>query len=224
MHMKKILALALLLIGLTACTTPSEQLSGTPSPSPEKASIPEVLEPEQPEEPDDFGYVDGIVNTYKQSVPVTRFIGKSSPTARDWDEWWANDWFGDIQNAAGGEEKVHWLYEDGDAYIDMYLYDEDERMREHWIGMFTPSGTEAPEGFEYIDFPESNLGVCWVYGTQGSVFRQQWDCMDTLAEEGMEIKTEENGFFWVIQRYQYPRFIVEDEKGKVLLDYCFFVE
>ncbi len=40
----------------------------------------------------------------------------------------------------------------------------DGQLFEYWIGLFTPETTLAPDGFEYVDFPERQLGVCWVYG------------------------------------------------------------
>lgn len=34
----------------------------------------------------------------------------------------------------------------------------------YWIGMFFPAETIVPNGYNYLDLPESNIGVDWVYG------------------------------------------------------------
>ena len=58
-----------------------------------------------------------IVRVYRQEVPAMRFIGKRYADGGHWGEWFANDWFSTVENAMGGEQAVHRLYEDGDAYI-----------------------------------------------------------------------------------------------------------
>ncbi|HHW25040.1 MAG TPA: MarR family transcriptional regulator [Clostridiales bacterium] len=66
-----------------------------------------------------------IVKTYTQKLPATRFIGKKF-TDKDriggnfgkyWGDAFAGDWFGTIENVAGGADKCAELYEDGGAYI-----------------------------------------------------------------------------------------------------------
>jgi len=37
--------------------------------------------------------------------------------------------------------------------------------------MLTPANTEIPEGFEYINFPKSELGVCWVSGKKEDMLK-----------------------------------------------------
>lgn len=164
-----------------------------------------------------------IIKTYKQSVSAMRFIGKKYSDGSHWGEWFQNDWFSVVENAMGGEDKVHELYEDGDAYIGLTRYKEGEPF-EYWIGEFVLPDTEAPEDFLFIDFPESSLGVNWIYGKEGGVFGMHSECLKKITDEGMEIKADNNGAVWSFERYGCPRFTTPDENGNIILDHCYFVK
>jgi len=40
----------------------------------------------------------------------------------------------------------------------------------------------------------------------------------------MEIIFEEDGSLWCIERYCCPRYTTPDEKGKIIMDCCYFVK
>lgn len=84
--------------------------------------------------------------------------------------------------------------------------------------MFLPPQTEVPTEFSFLDFPPSDLGVCWVQGTENDLYQKERECIKRLEEEGISVGEE-----WSIERYQCPRFLEVDAKGRVILDYCFFV-
>ena len=90
--------------------------------------------------------------------------------------------------------------------------------------MFAPPGTAVPEGLSYIDFPEQNLGVCWIYGKQDNVYDLASQCPAKLTSAGMEIKSNEKGYVCFFERDLCPRFTTPDEKGNIILDYCYLVK
>ena len=90
---------------------------------------------------------------------------------------------------------------------------------EYWIGCFVPENTIVPDGFDYIDFPESELGVCWVYGKENEVYCLEGPCGERLERDGFEVINN-----CCFERYACPRFTTPDEKGNIILDICFFVK
>ena len=173
-----------------------------------------------------------IIKTYRQSVVATRFIGKKyGDKDRDehggfgtkWGEWHATGLFDVIEKQI--PENWSEIQEDGGAYIGLMRWKDGEPFQ-YWIGMFTPENTVVPEGFGYIDFDASDLGVCWVYGKMedGEIFCQEEKCAEKLTEEGFEIAVDKEGAYWHFERYACPRFTIPDEKGNVILDICFHVK
>ena len=166
-----------------------------------------------------------IMKAYKQSVPAMRFIGRKYSDSYAWDEWFEKDLFGELERAAGGEKAIPHLYEDGDAYIGMIHISKEFQTLEYWIGEFFATGTEVPEGFLSIDYPAQNFGVCWIYGENISdILSQSGRVAGKLAEANMEVIYEDDGSFWCFERYGCPRYTSPDEKGNIILDYCFFVK
>ena len=170
-----------------------------------------------------------IINTYRQSIPATRFIGKkygdddriNGSFGPKWGEWFGNGWFAVIEKQISVSTKE--IYQDGDAYIGLMRWKEGEPF-EYWIGMFMPETTPAPEGFGYVDFPKSELGVCWVYGKEGEVYRNEDKCAAKLGEAGYKIIPNEKGAWWFFERYGCPRFTTPDEQGNIILDICYYIE
>ena len=164
-----------------------------------------------------------IIKAYRQNVGALRFIGKKYGDSDrvngmfgvKWGDWFENDWFGVIEKQIG--KSLAEVYEDGDAYIGL-MRDTDGGF-EYWIGLFAPENTDVPEGFSYIDFPKSELGVCWVYGEEDTVYCLEGKCGERLAEEGFEIIGD-----WCFERYACPRFTTPDGNGNVILDICFYVK
>lgn len=171
-----------------------------------------------------------IIKIYTQNIPEMRYIGKkysdtdrvNSSFGSQWDKWFEKGWFALIEQAAGGEEKCHSLYEDGDAYIGMMRYKDGEPF-EYWIGMFVPPGTDVPEGFNNIDFDDSHLGVCWLYGKMNELFGHECECAQSLENNGYKIKTDSNGAYRFFERYGCPRFTTPDDNGNIVLDICHYI-
>lgn len=170
-----------------------------------------------------------IVKTYRQSIAATRFIGiKYGEEDRidgsfgtKWHEWFATDRFNILESFLTDEFKS--AYEDSNAYVGLMRWKDGEKF-EYWIGMFTPEGTKVPEGYEYVDFPASHLGVCWLHGSMEEILCNEEVCADKLSDEGYEIVADEKGAWWFLERYACPRFTEPDEEGKIILDICHFVK
>ena len=62
------------------------------------------------------------------------------------------------------------------------------------------------------------------YGKEDEVHSICWKCWEYIQNEGMEIKTDENGVIISFENCLCPRFTTPDEKGNVILDYCYFVK
>ncbi len=140
-----------------------------------------------------------ITKVFKEEVPAMRFIGKRYHDYGGWGEWFANGWFDTIENSMGGTDQILAVWENGGAYVGLERRKNGELL-EYWIGMFTPGNTEVPEGFEQIDLSKSSLGTCWIYGR------------------------DDDGAVMSFENCLCPRFTTPDEKGNVILDYCYFVK
>jgi len=165
-----------------------------------------------------------LIKEYRQSVPALRFIGKKygdSPNGYGemWGAWFENGWFDIIEKQVEGNTGD--TYEDGAAQIGLIGGDGTaENPMEYWIGMFMPEKTPVPEEFEHIDFPKSELGICWLYGNKNELFGNYNQCMEKLIDKGYEIAE----LPWCFERYVCPRFTTPDDKGNVILDIGFFVK
>ena len=172
-----------------------------------------------------------IINSYKQTIPKVKFIGKKYGDVDRvdggfgfaWKQWITNNWFEPIEKAAGGREACQAIYEDGNACLGYMRYKEGEPF-EYWIGMFTPVDTEVPEGYESVDVEQSNCGICWYYGQEPDIYGKEDQAMNKLRELGMTIKSDNQDAFWFFERYSPNRFDKADEKGCVVLDIGFYVD
>lgn len=170
-----------------------------------------------------------IIKVYSQIMPKTRFIGKrylpedriNGSYSSKWDEWFEHGWFSCIENMYKGN--LTDFFADSDAYIGLICVKPEERS-EYWIGMFLPEGTEVPEGFSYVDFPESKLAVVWVKGNIPAIYSMVEACINQINMEGFTFEPNEKGEFWYFERYNCPRFTSPNENGEVILDICLFVK
>lgn len=170
-----------------------------------------------------------IVKTYKQAIPTMRFVGvkygnedrDNGSFAAKWGEWFEAKRFHELDSLV--TEDLTQEFEDFHAQIGLMRLKEAEEF-EYWIGRFLPEGTAVPEGFNSIDFSASNLGVCWVQGSQPEIYGNEEVCADKLTEEGYELVTDENKAWWFFERYGCPRFTQPDQDGNVILDICHFVK
>ena len=161
-----------------------------------------------------------IVSVFAQTVPAMRFIGKKYPSFGHWGEFFANGWFDVIEAAMGGTDAILKLWENGGAYVGLERRAEGEPFA-YYLGMFTPSDTPVPEGFDYVDFPAGTLGTCWIYGTEKDVHNTK-GCRAALLAEGMEPPTD--GVVWSFENCICPRYTTPDGEGKIILDYCYYLK
>ena len=168
-----------------------------------------------------------IKNVYRQALPATRFIGRkysdadrvNGSFANKWGEWFSQGYFETLEQLTISEP----FFEDSDAYIGLMRWKEGEPF-EYWIGMFRPKDTPVPAGFDFVDFPESTLGVVWLYGKEGNLYSHEDACGNTLVQRGETVITDVQGALWFFERYACPRFTTPDELGNVVLDICYFIK
>jgi hypothetical protein len=79
------------------------------------------------------------------------------------------------------------------------------------------------EGFEYEDFPQRDLGVCWIYGKSDEIYMEGIEdiAWKKLEQEGFEYLPD-CGDRW-IERYVQNR-CTPDKTGYAISDICFFVK
>ncbi|MCL2517649.1 MAG: hypothetical protein FWF15_03700 [Oscillospiraceae bacterium] len=162
-----------------------------------------------------------IIKVYKQNIDPLRFIGKKYDNANringtfevksKWSEWFQNGWFETI-----GNSDYIGLLRNGEGF-------------QYWIGIFAPDNTEVPEGYDYIDFPKSELAVCWVYGKEEYVSMNEGieifeQCKERLEKEGIYHAHDKDDICYAFERYVRPRSITPDENGHIILDICFFID
>ena len=169
-----------------------------------------------------------IIKTYRQEVGALRFIGKkygdgdrvNGDFGAQWGMFFENAWLPLLEGLTADPKMT---YEDGGATIGLMRWKDGEPFQ-YWIGMFLPPGTDVPEGFGSVDFPAGSFGVCWLQGTEDSLFMQEHRCAVRLMEEGYKIIPDREGACWFFERYVGSRFTEPDEKGNIILDICHFVE
>lgn len=168
-----------------------------------------------------------IIKVYKEHLPALRLIGKRYTNAdRDsnggygekWGEWWQYGWFATLEKASTVATDIE------NGYLGFMRYNSDdwEKSFEYWIGIFFPTDTVVPEGFECIDLDEGDLGVCWIKGKEDddSIYGMHDECMKKLEKNNMgNMKADKvfSGYFF--ERYNCPRFTTPDEEGNIVLDY-----
>ena len=172
-----------------------------------------------------------VVKAYRQSVPATRFIGKmygdkdrvNGGFGKQYEEWFNNGWFKLLEDRCPKAD-----FEDADACIGLMRWKgEGEKMTElfqYWVGMFFAENAEVPEGFSYVDFPASELGVGWLYGKDSYIFGKEGLAFEACGKQGIKSIPDAEGASWFFERYANPRYSELDKKGKHILDVCFFAE
>lgn len=166
-----------------------------------------------------------IVKVYKESLPAVRLIGRrytdadrdgSGTFAGYWQQWFREGLFDALKQCEGVPGCP------GD-YLGAMRMLEDGKSFEYWIGLFLSPNATAPEGFESVDIPAGEIGVCWLYGNDKSGELYSMEASDSsmaaFAEKGW--KFSENA--WFLERYNHPRFTTPDEKGNVILDVCAYL-
>ncbi|MCL1951598.1 MAG: hypothetical protein FWF60_02095 [Oscillospiraceae bacterium] len=173
-----------------------------------------------------------VIKTYRQSVPATRFIGKKygdedridghGGFGAQWKEWFEKGWFKLLEESCPKAD-----FEDADAYIGLMRYKGDEPNPEpfqYWVGMFFAEGAEVPEGFEYVDFPASDLGVGWLYGKDSYIYAKEHLVFDGFKKQGIKVIPDRQDAYWFFERYACDSAPRPKKKGKFVLDVCWYAE
>lgn len=167
-----------------------------------------------------------IKRVYKESIPPVKLIGKrltnnerdeTGTFARYWQQSFQERWFDLLSQCKG-------LPGASDDYLGaMRMTGENGEDFEYWIGMFRAPDAVPPEGFESVDIPAGEVGVCWLHGSDktGELYSMEASnlAMAALKEQGWNYA--ETG--WFFERYNCPRFTVPDETGNVILDICAYL-
>jgi hypothetical protein len=138
-----------------------------------------------------------------------------------WKEWFANGLFDELADLP---------VPDGidNGYIGLMGCSKTMDDFEYWIGAFFQPGSNVPPGYEYVDIPESIVGVCWIKGNRdsGELYGDTAHnmCVNKMRDNGFvrmreDFKGEDKVWRWFFERYNNPRFTEEDEDGEVILDY-----
>ncbi|MGI5898762.1 MAG: hypothetical protein ACOX8S_02440 [Christensenellales bacterium] len=167
-----------------------------------------------------------IIKTYCETIPALRFIGRRYTNAdrqngsfsHIWGQWFEAGWFEKLEklNEAEGNEN---------DYIGFMRYKQGEpNSFEYWIGLFAAPGTQAPEGFDFIDLAKGSLGVCWIKGKDDAALYSMHDeCVKSFRENGLCALGGCGEWTCFFERYNCPRFTEPDENGDVILDYCAYL-
>lgn len=169
-----------------------------------------------------------IIRVYKEHLPRLRFIGKRYTNAdriggsygARWGEWFQKGWFETLEKS-GNDENIE------NGYIGLMRCGCDfENTFEYWIGAFLPADTTVPDGYDFIDLDESDIGVCWIKGQEddGSIYGMHDACVAKLQQNEMgNFKNDNENRICFFERYNCPRFTEKDEQGNVILDYGIYL-
>ena len=168
-----------------------------------------------------------IIKVYMEQFPAVRLIGRRYSNAqRDahgsyattWNEWFENKLFEPLEAACGCAAD----------YLGFMRCDESDFARtfKYWIGVFAPSDTEVPQGYEFLDIPQADVAICWIQGGQNDagIYAMHEACMSAFAQNSMGnfMRDEENRTYF-FERYNCPRFTEPDTQGNIILDYGIYV-
>lgn len=163
-----------------------------------------------------------IVKVYRERIPAARLIGKrycmdGEGFSAQWGEWFENGWFLPLEMLGALPES------EGAFYGFMRARSE---MREYWIGMLFPADTRVPDGYESLDLPAGEAGVCWLraHEQDPTLYSMHQACVHALRENGMDAPDEADGeAVLCFERYNCPRYTAPDDEGRVILDYGIYL-
>ena len=175
-----------------------------------------------------------ITKVYAERLPAVRLIGKrytnsdrneDGSYSHHWEEFFTKGWFEKLERLPVPEGVEN-------GYIGLMGRSETMNSFEYWIGIFAEPGAQAPEGFEFVDIPESIAGVCWIKGREdnGEIFGETVHnmCVNKLRDNGFvrireDFKGPDKVWHWYFERYNCPRYTDMDEAGEVILDYGIYI-
>lgn len=164
-----------------------------------------------------------IIKLYCEDAPASRFIGirygerdrMAGGFAHLWHQWMAQQQFARLTLLLDSEWAAR--FPEAGSYIGFMRYAPGKPF-EYWIGLFLPPATQPPQGFDHLDAPAMRLGVCWVQGKEPEIFWQSDACLKKLAEAGESPAADGDGYHWLMERYQSPRYTTTDMQGHKVLD------
>lgn len=175
-----------------------------------------------------------IIKCYKEHFPALRLIGKrytdddrvEGSFGAQWGDWHQKGWFSELEKLANPSEQID------NGYLGlMTINSKDHSNFAYWIGILFPAGTDVPESFSYLDLPENDVGINWIYGSDssGEIFGSEPHSAsyNKLCENGWgDLNTNAGGENTLVffELYNCPRFTTPDDKGNVILDYGFYLE
>lgn len=176
-----------------------------------------------------------VVNAYKEHFPALRLIGKryvdadrdaSGGFGAQWTNWNESNGFAALVEAAGVApfcwDKLGLMTMRGDM-----------TGFEYWIGLFFGKDAAVPDGYVFLDLPESDVGVGWVRGSMesGEIFGgpPHEAVVAKLVEIGIgdfrsDIAGEGSDTYCFYERYNDSRFCEKDADGNVTLDYGNYIK
>ena len=168
-----------------------------------------------------------IEKVYKENMPQVKLVGKrftnndrdeNGTFAGYWQQSFKDKWF-DILKQTNGALGVT------DDYIGaMRMVGGDVAAGfEYWIGMFRATDAEVPNGFDSVEIPSGEIGVCWLCGNEKSGELYGLEASDlsmaAMKEQGWEYV--DTG--WFFERYNNTRFSEPDADGNVIIDICAYL-
>ena len=166
-----------------------------------------------------------VINTYRQVIPASRFIGIQYGPAdggysEKWCEWFSEGRFDVLRELSPEEE----FFQYSSATIGLMRCKENEPFQ-YWIGMFLPADTPVPAGYSFIDFDRFEIAVAEVFGPAPNIYWFWNESREAIIEEFEDINIGRNkrGELWSMERYSCPKFTTEDEAGNRILEHAFFV-
>lgn len=159
-----------------------------------------------------------IIKCERVSHPPVRFIGKRYDTYPNWNDFWANNWFEEIESI-GERADIN----DG-SYCVLTGYVNGEP--EHYLGEFFPEGTLVPGGFDFADLPAMDAALFFIKGLQNECYDMVIAKRDRLnaamTERGMT--PPETQLRWLsFERDNCPRWTDPDTEGRQILDYAIYL-
>jgi len=174
-------------------------------------------------------YSKGIIETYKQKIPQTRFIGKCykeklsdfsyKKILDSFNSWCTAKQFEKIEKLSDFDLKA--FYDGANAYICMIRKTEDGFI-EYYLGMFMPKETDVPKSYDTIDFQKSEIAVSCVYGKRNQIINYENECRKKLVKENLIKKTADTKE-WFFLRFNWYKYFNEDKFGSSILEYCYYV-
>ncbi len=89
--------------------------------------------------------------------------------------------------------------------------------------MFTPDSTAVPDEFDCVDFSVMCLGICWIYCKEDTVHTTS-GCAAELQKQGIKLWKDNDGGVWLFENGLCSRYTTPDEKGNIIMDYCYYAE